>query len=183
MPLCQASLCRSSSPAVCILLAFLIVAVPSAVANGPLEIRARDFALMDGGLLQGRIQNTSAQPIPDVAVQILHGEKVVASTKSNSEGRFKVQGLRNGSHVIQIAGTQQQVRFWSEDAAPPSALNEMPVVVNSAPPVRGPITNVPVVQSGLYNTTAAAWLLLGTGVAVTLGTTLGGDDYEQPASP
>lgn len=183
MPPCKASLRSSYRPAICMLLASLMVAEPSALANGPMQIRAKDVTLLEGGLLQGRIQNTSAQPVPDVAVQVFHGEKVVASTKSNSEGRFRIQGLRNGSHLIQVAGTQHQVRFWSESAAPPAAIHEVPIVVSQTPAVPGPVRNVPVVQSGFYNTTAAAWLLIGTGVAVTLGTALGGDDSEQPASP
>lgn len=183
MPVCQVSVRRSLRSALCVLLAGLMVAGPSVLAEGPVEIRAKDVALSSGGLLQGTILNSTAQPVSDVAVQILHGEKVVASTTSNAEGHFAVQGLRNGSHIIQVAGTQQQVRFWSENAAPPAALNQMSVVVSDDAIVRGQMGYMPVVQSGFYNTSTAAWLLIGTGVAVTLGTTLAADDYQQPASP
>lgn len=171
--------CRSG---LCLLLAGLMLSGGPVLADGPVEVRSKDVALSDSGVLNGTVLNTAAQPVSDVAIQILHEEKVVASTKSDAEGKFAVRGLRNGAHVIQVAGVQQPVRFWGQDAAPPAALTQMAIVVPDDV-VRGQAGYLPIVSPGFYDSSAAAFLVIGAGVAITLGTTLGADDYEQPASP
>lgn len=171
--------CRSG---LCLLLAGLMLTGGPVLADGPVEIRAKDVALSDSGSLNGTVLNSAAQPVSDVAIQVLHEGKVVASTKSDAEGKFAIRGLRNGAHVIQVGGIQQPVRFWGQDAAPPAALSQMAIVVPDDV-VRGQAGYLPIVSPGFYDSSAAAFLVIGAGVAITLGTTLAADDYEQPVSP
>ena len=176
------SVCQSCRSFFCFVLAGLMLVGRPVCAEGPTDIRAKDVALSESGMLTGTVLNTAAKPVSDVAIQIIHEDKVVASTKSDAEGKFAVRGLRNGAHVMQVAGVQQPVRFWGQDAAPPAALSQMAIVVPDDV-VRGQAGYLPIVSPGFYNSSAAAFLVIGAGVAITLGTTLGASDYEQPASP
>jgi hypothetical protein len=161
---------------VCLVLAGLLLVGTPVHADGPAEIRAKDVVLADSGMLSGTVLNNTAQRVSDVAIQILHENKVVASTTSRADGRFAVRGLRNGAHVIQVAGVQQPIRLWGHDAAPPTALSQLAVVVPDDV-VRGQAGLVPFVAPGFYNSTSAAFLVIGAGVGATLGTTLTADHY------
>lgn len=134
--------------------------------------RVVDVSLAGEGTLVGTVMTRSAQPIPGAAVRILHGDKVVATTVSDSSGQFSVQGLRNGTHAINCSGSQQTVRFWGTEAAPPSATSRLAVIVGDQGPTRGQ-------NSGLGSTLVPLGIFGGV-LAVTLATTLDNDD---PASP
>ena len=170
---------KSLRHSTCLLLAGLLSVGSPLMAGEPVEIRSSDVALNAGGMLKGTILNTAAQPVAGVAVNVLHEDKVVATSMSNEQGEFTVKGLRNGAHVIKVGETQQAVRLWGTDAAPPAAVENIAIVVDEET-VRGQMGQGNQVR-GFLGSNAGDLLLIGGAVAIVLGTTL--DDNATPASP
>ncbi|MBC7965249.1 MAG: carboxypeptidase regulatory-like domain-containing protein [Fuerstia sp.] len=167
------SIAKSVRNGTCLLLAALLAVGSPVMAGEPVEIRSSDVALNAGGLLNGTVLNTAAQPVAGVAVNVLHEDKVVATAMSNEQGEFSVKGLRNGAHVVKVGTTVQAVRLWGTDTAPPAAVENIAIVVDDEA-VRG--------QMGSFiRSPAGALVLIGGVVAIVLGTTL--DDDDAPASP
>ncbi len=109
----------------------------------PAAPRGADVVLQESGALRGSVVNEVGQPIAAAKVQVLQGDRVVATATSNEEGRFAVRSLRNGTHVIRVEGASQVVRFWSEAAAPPTAINDVTIVVQPDALVRGQAASTP----------------------------------------
>lgn len=80
-----------------------------------------DVAFTQSGDLIGVIVDATGKPMANAPVQILHKTTVVATAKTNVAGRYSVQGLRSGLHIVQTSRTSQPCRFWNANAAPPSA--------------------------------------------------------------
>ena len=172
---------KSLRHGICLLLAGLLSVGSPLMAGEPVEIRSSDVALNAGGMLKGTILNTAVQPVAGVAVNVLHEDKVVATSMSNEQGEFTVKGLRNGAHVIKVGETQQAVRLWGTDAAPPAAVENIAIVVDEET-VRGQMgPRLGNQVRGFLGSNAGALLLIGGAVAIVLGTTL--DDNATPASP
>lgn len=172
---------KSLQNGTCILLAGLLAVGSPVMAGEPVEIRSSDVALNAGGLLKGTVLNTAAQPVAGVAVSILHNEKTVASVLSNEKGEFAVKGLRNGAHVVKVGTTQQIVRLWGLNSAPPAAVENIAIVVDEAA-VRGQLFGGGGGGGGGFGGGGLAALgLLGVVTAVSLGTTL--DNNADPVSP
>lgn len=163
-----------------LLTGLLSVGTP-ALAGEPVEIRSSDVALSTGGLLNGTVLNTAALPVAGVVVSVLHEDKVVAKTMSTEKGEFSVKGLRNGVHVIKVGTTQQRVRLWSADAAPPAAVENLAVVVNDDA-VRGQAALGALGGVGGSAGMAAAVVVAGVGGYVVYDEFIV-NDKKTPASP
>jgi hypothetical protein len=161
----------------CLLLTGMISVGTPLMAAGPVEFGATDVALADG-VMEGTVLNASAQPVSGLNVQLLYGEKVIATATSDENGQFAIRGLRNGGHVLQVGSVQQPVRFWGNQAAPPSAASKMAIVVDQNI-VRG--------QDGRNSSMTdnlVPWLIFGGALGATLAITLSQDDPNPiPASP
>ena len=165
----------------CLLLAGLLSVGTPLMAGEPVEIRSTDVSLHVGGFLKGTVLNTAAQPMAGVPVNVFHEDKVVATSMSNEQGEFTVKGLRNGAHVIKVGATQQTVRLWGTDTAPPAAVENIAIVVD-AETIRGQMGTGPGNQvGGFIGSNFGALLLIGGAGAVVLGTTL--DNNAIPVSP
>ncbi len=175
---------KSLQNGTCILLAGLLAVGSPVMAGEPVEIRSSDVALNAGGLLKGTVLNTAAQPVAGVVVSILHNEKTVASVLSNQSGEFAVKGLRNGAHVVKVGTTQQIVRLWGLNSAPPAAVENIAIVVDEAA-VRGQLPGGGGSGGGGFGGLSGGGLaalgLLGVVTAVSLGTTM--DNNADPVSP
>ena len=175
------STAKSIRNGISLLLAGLLSVGSPLMAGEPVEIRSSDVALNEGGLLKGTVLNTAAQPVTGVAVDVLHADKVVATSISNDQGEFTVKGLRNGAHVVKVGTTQKTVRLWGSDTAPPAAMENIAIVVDDEA-VRGQSGLVSGSQAGGFiASNAGALLLIGGAAAITLGTTL--DNHAEPVSP
>ena len=170
----------------CLLLAGLLTVGTPVLAGDTPEIRSSDVALNTGGVLKGTVLNGTAQPVAGVPVNMLHQEKLVATTMSNDEGEFTFKGLRNGAHVVQVGMTQESVRLWDTQTAPPAAVEDMAIVVDEEI-VRGQMATgiLPPGSLGTFiANNAGALLLIGGATAIALGTTLGNSHHNAaPASP
>jgi len=161
----------------CLLLAATMLPGSSLLASETVPVRSADYSLDQNGTLVGSVLNQSARPVTGLRVDVLHHDRVVATAISDEKGRFAVSGLRNGTHSVQIGESKQQVRFWSTDAAPPTAVSRMAIVVDDEV-VRGQASN----NNGLK--TVGKLILIGGAVATTLALTLDNNNNDSaPASP
>ncbi len=167
----------------CLLLAGLLSVGTSVIAGEPTEIRSSDVVLNDGGLLTGTALTTEAQPVAGIQVHVLHEEKIVAKTTSDEKGEFSVKGLRNGAHTIQIGATQQSVRLWGTNSAPPAAVENVAIVVDDET-VRGQNGMLPIAQPETFlANNMGKLLLLGGAAAIAIGVTQNRHKSSTPASP
>ncbi|MGI9455313.1 MAG: carboxypeptidase regulatory-like domain-containing protein [Aeoliella sp.] len=90
----------------------------SSLAN---TANALDFALTQGGTLQGRLLDSDGQPVANRVVTVGRGESANAST-TDKNGNFSVSGLQGGSYEFTDAdGIKASFRLWAPDTQPPSA--------------------------------------------------------------
>lgn len=80
-----------------------------------------DVALAQGGELVGVILGSDGSPVSDTLVQVLYRRSIIATVKTDAQGRWRIQGLRSGVHVVRTSQSQQTCRFWTAEAAPPLA--------------------------------------------------------------
>jgi len=95
-----------------------------------------DVALGSGGLLTGRVLDENRQPRAGFDVTILADGRTVATTRTDANGVYAVQGLRGGVHQLVTPETSQVLRFWADGTAPPGAA-ESAEIVCSPDVVRG----------------------------------------------
>jgi hypothetical protein len=81
----------------------------------------QDVALNSEGILYGSISGKSGNAAAGVPIEIRQGKVVLASTRTDNEGRFAVGALRGGVYQMQIAEHQVPVRIWTDGTAPPTA--------------------------------------------------------------
>jgi hypothetical protein len=177
--------------AVCVTLSAVLTLGSPVFAGGPVEIRSTDIALGQGQLT-GSVLNAAGQPVGGINVHVLHGASVVATVASNEDGQFVVEGLRNGAHVIQVGASVQPVRFWSSQAAPPAAAEQLAIVVDEEI-VRGQCGDAcgdpcgdpcgEACGAGKKCCSGLGLLLFGGAVAATLVYTLDQNGSDAPASP
>lgn len=136
----------------------------SSFGDEPAETIGTDVILHEQGMLQGSVLDEAGRPIASAEVRILKSSRVVAVVTTDEAGRFWIRSLRNGTHVLQTDGAMQIVRFWGKSAAPPSAVDNLTVVVRPDPLVRGQAASLPGVMGN-------PWFIAGV-VGVAVGTVL-----------
>ena len=95
-----------------------------------------DIRLASGGLLEGRLVDSQAQPVENALVTILHDRLEIARAKTDANGAFQVGGLRGGVHQIAGPSGTATCRLWQAGMAPPSARSSA-IIITSGPLVRG----------------------------------------------
>lgn len=95
-----------------------------------------DIRLASGGLLEGRLVDSQAQPVENARVAILHDGLEVAKAQTDINGSFQIGGLRGGVHQIAGPSGTATCRLWQEGMAPPSA-RDSAVIITRGPLVRG----------------------------------------------
>ena len=95
-----------------------------------------DVALSNSGSLSGAVVNNAGKPLVNSPIQIMHKKAVVARAKTDAAGRYSVQGLRSGLHVVRTVNSQRACRFWTASTAPPAAKRGL-VLTSSSIIVRG----------------------------------------------
>ena len=95
-----------------------------------------DIRLAGGGLLEGRMVDSQAQPVERASVAILHDGLEVARAQTDASGSFQVGGLRGGVHQIKGPSGTATCRLWQQGMAPPSA-RDSAVIITRGPLVRG----------------------------------------------
>lgn len=118
-----------------LLVSFLTPA--SLLADEQTAIPRTDVILHANGTLRGSVVDNVGRPMIAAKVQVLHDTQVVASAITDESGRFSVQSLRNGTHVLQTDSGSLVIRIWTKAAAPPTASDNITVVARPNPLVRG----------------------------------------------
>ena len=159
-----------------------------------------DVVLGTKGTLMGLVKNMSGDAEGHQLVTIGYSGNEVAAVETLDDGSFVVEGLREGTHVIQASGKKSTFRFWEADKAPPGAKPEITLVARQVPaddavqfiPEGQPAPIVPV-QNGYsprqgflgralanYPLLTAAGLL---GAGIGSGIAIGSSSSDTPASP
>jgi hypothetical protein len=117
-----------------------------------------DVALARGGLLQGQVIDTKGAAMKAVPVSIWFENHQVATTVSDDQGRFSVNGLRGGVHQVAAGQGGSTYRLWTAEVAPPTAQTGTVAVPGQAV-IRGqngnPVGNIltsPVLWGGVMYT-------------------------------
>ncbi|MEZ6124077.1 MAG: carboxypeptidase-like regulatory domain-containing protein [Planctomycetaceae bacterium] len=95
-----------------------------------------DVSLSAAGDLHGLVVTDTGLPLANVAVQVVHDKSVVAVVRTDAAGRYVVQSLRPGVHLVRTVEGQQVCRFWNAAGAPPAARQGL-VMTASQTIVRG----------------------------------------------
>ncbi|HTU26047.1 MAG TPA: carboxypeptidase-like regulatory domain-containing protein, partial [Pirellulales bacterium] len=87
-----------------------------------------DVSLGDGGMLRGQVVNGEGTPLAQTLVVIRSGANDSASTLTDRQGYFVVQGLHGGLYEVSSAGGSGMFRVWTAAASPPSANRSVLIV-------------------------------------------------------
>lgn len=152
-----------------------------ALAGAPLSTPAvADVALQQGGLFAGKVVNAQGAPIAKTPVSVQQAGQEVASTVTNEEGVFAVQGLRGGLYQVVAADGAVTYRLWTAETAPPAA-NQSALIVTGDAIVNGQYG--PPGGGGVMAWVREHPLLVGAGVAAAIAIPLAVADDDDPASP
>jgi hypothetical protein len=103
----------------------------SAQENSAREVaEIRDVELAYGGVLVGRLLDSSGQPLANMPVSVLSSGETLASMETDAEGVFAVSKLRGGVHQIATADNAQVCRLWAPGTAPPNAGKSIDMVTD-----------------------------------------------------
>ena len=80
-----------------------------------------DVSLDKDGVLHGTIMSVRSIRAVDADVIVKQGKRIVAKTKTNSEGGFSVPKLRGGVYQIEAEKSVASVRVWTNGTAPQKA--------------------------------------------------------------
>ena len=160
-----------------------------------------DVVLGTKGTLMGLVKDETGDSKGHQLVTVGYSGNEVAAVETLDDGSFVIEGLREGTHVLQADGKKSTFRFWEADRAPPGAKPEITLVARQVPvdddavqfiPDPQPAPIVPV-QNGYsprrgflgrafanYPLLTAAGLL---GAGIGSGIAIGSNQSDTPASP
>jgi hypothetical protein len=90
----------------------------------------RDVELTQDGTLYGQVYTPEGQPISSASVQLRYNGKQVATTNSDTKGRFAITGVRGGAHEVTVGNVAAPVRLWKSGTAPQHAVRGLTLAAN-----------------------------------------------------
>ena len=99
-------------------------------------VQISDVSLRTGGVLVGQVVDVQGKSLQNAPVAVVFGEKTIAQTKTDRNGRFVVRNLRGGVHQIKAGTGSTNCRFWTAKAAPPASRTAA-LIVSDGSIVRG----------------------------------------------
>lgn len=87
-----------------------------------------DIALGYGGVMVGRVSNTSADPMAGVVVRVQQGRREIARVMTSPDGFFSVPNLPGGTYAVTIGRTRYWYRCWEPGAAPAVCTSQIELV-------------------------------------------------------
>ena len=146
-----------------------VLAVAHARAESPAPLIV-DVAMQADGALYGQVLDQQGKGLAKTQVVLTSLEQTVATTQSDDQGRFRIEGIEQGGvYQLTAAEGQASYRVWKPGTAPPVA-QQQAVVVAGSRLVRG-IPAKPV----LFGATVAA---IATAIAVPVAL-----NSSHPSSP
>ncbi|MAT16600.1 MAG: hypothetical protein CMJ46_15175 [Planctomyces sp.] len=138
---------------------YTMAAGPSAPATQAAN-QVSDVALAPGGTFFGHVVDDQGKAIEGAVVKVYKGKSEVSSAVTDKTGLFAAKNVRGGVYRVTAGQANGLYRFWTAEAAPPSASTKT-VLVSSPQVVRG--------QLGALGGISASGAALGAG-----GAALGG---------
>ncbi|MCA9039740.1 MAG: carboxypeptidase regulatory-like domain-containing protein [Planctomycetaceae bacterium] len=117
----------------------LAICSPMVMAAGPVAKSTNnigDIALAPGGTFYGHVVDAQGSALDGTVVKIYKGKVEVASAVADQTGLFAVKNLKGGVYRVTAGQADGVYRFWTAEAAPPSATTKT-VLVSSPQIVRG----------------------------------------------
>jgi len=99
-----------------------------------------DVCLAQGGVLSGQVVDAQGLPMPGTVVGLRTGKGEVATSSTDTEGRFQVHGLGGGLYELTAAESSSTFRLWTAEASPPGAIKQV-MLVAGQPITRGQYRN------------------------------------------
>ena len=169
------------------------------------KAQVTNVVLGNKGTVMGYVKGNAGDARGQQLVTIGYSGNEVAAVETLDDGSFVIEGLREGTHVVQSNGEKSTFRFWEADKAPPGAEPQITLVARQVPvdneavqfiPDAQPAPVVPV-QNGYsprrgpigralccYPILTAAGLLgagIGSGIAIGCGSST--NSSNTPVSP
>ena len=85
------------------------------VATAEAKAEVTDVVLGTKGTLIGLVKDVAGKAKSHALVTIGYSGNEVAKVETLDDGSFVVEGLREGSHLIQASGKKSTFRFWESD--------------------------------------------------------------------
>lgn len=82
----------------------------------------KDIALTGSGTLTGQVVGAEGQPLESVPVRIQQNDMTVVDTVTDQMGQFVVHSMHGGAYEVYVNNQRSNVRLWSANTAPPSAV-------------------------------------------------------------
>jgi hypothetical protein len=95
------------------------------------NLKIKDVVLHRAGTMVGTLFDASQRPISDQQVVIRQGDRIIATTVTQQDGRFVVAGLRGGVYQIRAGNHLSTIRAWADQSAPPTALQSAQLISNN----------------------------------------------------
>lgn len=95
-----------------------------------------DVTLHEDGTLRGQVLDSQGAAVATAVVAVVHQGKVVATTQTDSAGRYAATGLRTGVYQIVTDKGITVCRVWTPATAPPSSQAEA-LIVDGDQVIRG----------------------------------------------
>jgi hypothetical protein len=182
---------QKSNPVTAILILLSLVATPvRGFSQTVITPGVRDVILQNGSILDGIVTDRAGNPVPYTDVRILSNGTQVASVQSDGAGRFRVEGMREGEHVVEGGDDSVTYRLWRPETAPPGAVEEAqlfverPVAYEPTQPVYRPASTP---RRGFLGRAFANYPLLTTaallGAGIGAGIAIGSGSNPTPVTP
>jgi hypothetical protein len=143
------------------------LALANPPASSPRAAIIRDVALREGGVLHGSVLDGAGRALPDLPVQVRRGDVVVATARTDAQGRFAAANLTGGVHQVTTPNGAAVYRLWTPAAAPPAAAPSA-LVLPEGGVVRGQAGGMgawvaPAVSAAVIATTAGITVAIAAG--------------------
>lgn len=182
---------QNRNPLTAVLIMLSLVVAPVRGFSQTVAVpEVRDVVLQNGSVLDGVVTDRAGNPVPYTDVRILSNGTQVASVQSDAAGRFRVEGMREGEHVVEGGDDSVTYRLWRPETAPPGALDqaqlyvERPVAYEPTQPVYRPASTP---RRGFLGRAFANYPILTTaallGAGIGAGIAIGSGSNPTPASP
>ncbi len=99
--------------------------------TGQQGIKVIDIVLSQQGMLVGQVVDHQGKPGAGRVVAVAVGNKVIATAKTDAQGRFAVSGLRGGTYAVLAGDVMRVVRVWTPGTAPPATNAGLLMVTDS----------------------------------------------------
>ena len=88
-----------------------------------------DIGLTQGGTFTGRVVDQTGAALEGAEVVVKQGKTEVTRTITDKQGSFVAKNLKGGVYTIASGATEGTYRVWAEKTAPPSAQDQVLIVM------------------------------------------------------